>query len=93
MTPSVLREMLQQYCLQAGVEYKGTHVFRHTHAVLSLEAGVDLLFVSKRLGHGTVQITADTYLDITPIYETHELEKITKYLNSEEVNEVDFDSL
>lgn len=87
MTPSTVREMLQQYCLQAGVEYKGTHAFRHTHAVLSLEAGVDLLFVSKRLGHGTIQTTADTYLDITPIYESHELEKMTKYLNSQEENE------
>ena len=89
MTPSTVREMLQKYCLQAGVEYKGTHAFRHTHAVLSLEAGADLLFVSKRLGHGTIQTTADTHLDITPIYESHELEKITKYLNSEEENEDD----
>lgn len=92
MTPSTVREMLVKYCFDAGIEYKGTHAFRHTHAVLSLEAGADLLFVSKRLGHGSIQTTADTYLDITPIYETHELEKITKYLNSEEENEVDFDS-
>lgn len=84
MTPSTVREMLQKYCLTAGVEYKGTHAFRHTHAVLSLEAGADLLFVSRRLGHGTIQTTADTYLDITPLYESHELEKITVYLNSEE---------
>lgn len=86
MTPSTVREMLKKHCIDAGVEYKGTHAFRHTHAVLSLEGGVDLLFVSKRLGHGTIQTTADTYLDITPIYESHELEKMTKYLNSSEEN-------
>lgn len=81
MTPSTIREMLNKYCYQAGVEYKGTHAFRHTHAVLSLEAGADLLYVSRRLGHGSIQTTADTYLDITPQYESAELEKITSFLN------------
>ena len=93
MTPSTVREMLARYCFDAGLEYKGTHAFRHTHAVLSLEAGADLLFVSKRLGHGTIQTTADTYLDITPIYESHELEKITNYLNTRKEKEDDFDEI
>lgn len=38
------------------------------------------------LGHVTIQTTTDTNLDITPIYESHELEKMTKYLNSGEEN-------
>ena len=84
MTPSTVRKMLRKYCIDAGVENKGTHAFRHTHAVLFLEGGADLLFVSKRLGHGTIQTTANTYLDITPICEPHVLEKMTKYLNSGE---------
>ncbi|WP_445492457.1 tyrosine-type recombinase/integrase [Niallia sp. 03133] len=46
----MIRETLQDYCKKAGVEYKGTHVFRHTHAVLLLESGVSLKFVSDRLG-------------------------------------------
>lgn len=93
MTPSTVREMLARYCFDAGLEYKGAHAFRHTHAVLSLEAGADLLFVSKRLAHGKIQTTADTYLDITPIYESHELEKITNYLNTRKEKEDDFDEI
>ncbi|MED4174353.1 tyrosine-type recombinase/integrase [Halalkalibacterium halodurans] len=54
-----------KYCKKAGVEYKGTHGFRHTHAVLLLESGASIKFVSKRLGHKTIKTTADTYLDIT----------------------------
>ena len=88
MTPSTVREMLRKYCIDAGVENKGTHAFRHTHAVLFLEGGADLLFVSKRLGHGTIQTTAYTYLDITPIYESHKLEKIISYLNSAELSRI-----
>lgn len=82
MTPSTVRDTLERQCLNAGVEYKGTHAFRHTHAVLSLEAGADLIYISRRLGHGSIQTTADTYLDITPQYESGELNKISSYLNS-----------
>ncbi|PAV28680.1 hypothetical protein CIL05_15420 [Virgibacillus profundi] len=53
------------------------------HVFLSLEAGADLLYFSRRLGHGTIKTTADIYLDVTPQYESHELEKISNYLNSQ----------
>lgn len=82
MTPSTVRETLKGYCTTAGVAYKGTHGFRHTHAVLALEAGADLLYISRRLGHGSIQTTADTYLDVTPQYESRELTKISDFLNS-----------
>lgn len=82
MTPSTVRDTLQRQCLNAGVEYRGTHAFRHTHAVLSLEAGADLIYISRRLGHGSIKTTADTYLDITPQYESGELDKISSYLNT-----------
>lgn len=39
MTPSTIRETLLGLCFNAGVEYKGTHAFRHTHAVLGYESG------------------------------------------------------
>ncbi|MGG3468970.1 tyrosine-type recombinase/integrase [Neobacillus pocheonensis] len=75
LTPSIVREMIQKYCKKAGVEYKGTHVFRHTHAVLLLESGASLKYVSNRLGHKTIKTTADTYLDITEKIEEDELQK------------------
>jgi integrase len=39
----------------------GLHGLRHTHATLALEAGVPLKIVSERLGHASIQISADTY--------------------------------
>lgn len=85
LTPSTVRESIEDYCKKAGVEYKGTHGFRHTHAVLLLEAGASLLFVSKRLGHKTIKTTADTYLSITQKIEEDELKKFASY------TEIDFD--
>ncbi|MGG0237189.1 tyrosine-type recombinase/integrase [Bacillus rhizoplanae] len=75
LTPSTVRDSIRDYCKKAGAEYKGTHGFRHTHAVLSLEAGARIKFVSQRLGHKTIKTTADTYLDITEKIEEDELQK------------------
>lgn len=79
LTPSTIRESLEKYCELAGVEYKGTHVFRHTHAVLLLESGATIKFVSNRLGHKTIKTTSDTYLDITEKIEEDELKKFASY--------------
>ncbi|WP_010676447.1 tyrosine-type recombinase/integrase [Bacillus timonensis] len=79
LTPSTIRETMQDYCKKAGVDYKGTHGFRHTHAVLLLESGASLKYVSNRLGHKTIKTTADTYLDITEKIEEDELQKFASY--------------
>ena len=79
LTPSIVRETIKEYCKKANVEYKGTHAFRHTHAVLLLESGASIKFVSDRLGHKTIKTTADTYLDITEKIEEDELKKFASY--------------
>ncbi|WP_042352297.1 tyrosine-type recombinase/integrase [Bacillus massiliigorillae] len=82
LTPSTVRDSFLNYCKKAGVDYKGTHVFRHTHAVLLLESGANIKFVSQRLGHKTIKTTADTYLDITEKIEEDELKKFASYTNN-----------
>lgn len=79
LTPSTVRDSIRGYCIKAGVDYKGTHGFRHTHAVLLLESGASIKFVSNRLGHKTIKTTADTYLDITEKIEEDELKKFASY--------------
>ena len=79
LTPTTVRQSIQKYCIKAGVDYKGTHCFRHTHAVLLLESGASIKFVSKRLGHKTIKTTADIYLDITEKIEEDELKKFASY--------------
>jgi len=82
LTPSTVRDTIKGYCKQAGVEYKGTHGFRHTHSVLLLESGASIKYVSKRLGHKTIKTTADTYLDITDKIEEDELKKFASYTHN-----------
>jgi integrase len=37
------------------------HALRHTHASTLIRAGVDILTISRRLGHGKASVTLDTY--------------------------------
>lgn len=61
---------------------KSTHLLRHTHAVMMLEAGVDIKTVSNRLGHKDINITANTYLHITAEHERNALKKFEDYLKN-----------
>lgn len=82
LTASTVRETIRDYCEKAGVDYKGTHCFRHTHAVLLLESGASIKFVADRLGHKTIKTTSDTYLDITEKIEEDELKKFASYMKN-----------
>lgn len=58
-------EIARQYRKQAQAKklrYVPMRDLRHTHATLMLEAGVDIVVVSRRLGHSNVAITDKHYL-------------------------------
>lgn len=59
---------------------QSTHLLRHTHAVLLLEAGVDIKTVSRRLGHKNIQTTANVYLHVSDDHEKNSMEKFVDYL-------------
>jgi integrase len=50
-----------ELAMEVGRPQLTLHGLRHGAASLMLAAGVDVALVSKRLGHSSVAITADTY--------------------------------
>ena len=58
---NVARRGLVAACKAAGVPVVSLHGLRHAHASALLADGWDLAAVSRRLGHGSVAITATTY--------------------------------
>ncbi|WP_299442279.1 tyrosine-type recombinase/integrase [uncultured Phycicoccus sp.] len=64
--PAHLSRRFTTLCKQAGVPVIRLHSVRHTSASLALAAGEPLLQVSRRLGHSSIAITADTYSQVTP---------------------------
>lgn len=78
---NVVREYFKEVCSRAGIPILSPHALRHTHAVHLLEAGANLKYVSERLGHASVKITADTYLHVTEKMENDALTLYEKYVN------------
>lgn len=58
------------------------HGFRHTHATLLLEAGLNIKDIQERLGHRNVQITLDIYSYVTQQKKQKTAEKFADYLES-----------
>ncbi|HBM4432257.1 TPA: tyrosine-type recombinase/integrase, partial [Enterococcus faecium] len=58
------------------------HGLRHTHASILLYQGVNILSVSKRLGHSSLETTMSTYLHIVRELEDQDKEKINAVFDS-----------
>ncbi|MEC0233541.1 site-specific integrase [Paenibacillus kribbensis] len=77
---NVVREYFKEVCKRANVPILSPHALRHTHAVHLLEAGANIKYVSERLGHKSVKITADTYLHVTKKIEDDALSLYERYV-------------
>ena len=51
-------------CREAGVDYKGEHVFRHTFATNCYYKKIDIKILSRLLGHADVNITYNVYIHL-----------------------------
>jgi integrase len=78
---NVVRDYFKEVCKRAGLVILSPHALRHTHAVHLLEAGANIKYVSERLGHKSVKITADTYLHVTEKIEDDALALYENYVN------------
>lgn len=74
---NAVNKSLHKALLRAGIKKKVTfHALRHTHASILLSKGVQLLTVSKRLGHADPNITLQTYAHILDEMKDSESDKI-----------------
>jgi integrase len=60
-SPRSLSVRWRQAVKRLGLPAVGWHALRHTHASMLIDAGVDVVTVSKRLGHASPTITLSTY--------------------------------
>ena len=64
--PSRLYSTVKSYGRRAGHEAMSLRSLRHFHASVALQAGQNIVVVSKRLGHSNVSITSDIYAHALP---------------------------
>jgi len=72
LTRKAVNDMFVYYSAKVGFTKKTTgfaihpHMLRHTHATELIEAGWDISYVQARLGHKSVQTTANIYVHVSP---------------------------
>ena len=67
----------QHYAKLAGVKTIRIHDFRHNHASLLANEGINIQEIARRLGHSKIEITWNTYSHLYP----REEERAIKILN------------
>ncbi|PEA09510.1 site-specific integrase [Bacillus cereus] len=75
-------DFLKKTCNTGGFEYITLHGFRHTHAVHLLQSGANIKYVSERLGHSTINMTANVYLHVTKSMEETTVNQYDDFLKS-----------
>lgn len=65
----------------ANVPRIGTHGWRHTHATMLFEAGVDLKEAQERLGHSSIEITSNIYTHLSAKRKKQTADKLSKFAN------------
>ena len=66
LSDQTLRRQFDRYAEKAGVKRIRIHDLRHSHASLLINKGKNILIVSKRLGHGDITQTLNTYSHLFP---------------------------
>lgn len=74
LSPTTIDRYFQQAIKESGVKHIRLHDLRHSHATILINNGVNIVAVSKRLGHANIEQTLKTY--------THLLEDTDKEMIS-----------
>jgi integrase len=82
MGPFGVNKVIDSIFKKTNLHHISPHGLQHTHAIMLLESGADVKFVNERLGHASINMTADVYLHITKKYEKESILKLESYLNN-----------
>lgn len=74
------RTYFSSICRIANIPVLSPHALRHSHAVHLLESGSNIKFVSDRLGHSTINMTANVYIHVSKKMEIDSIENYERFL-------------
>ena len=79
---NLVRRHFHPLLKKAGVDRINLYSLRHSHASLSLAAGVDVKVIQERLGHASITLTLDTYVHVSPGMQEKAAERLDTLLAS-----------
>lgn len=71
-----LQSTLKKILAKAKIEGATMHTLRHTYATRCFENGMDHKVISRQLGHAKVSTTEDTYMHVTKLVKSKEIDKL-----------------
>ena len=77
--PSTIAVVFNQIYKINGIKARGTHILRHTHITMLVEAGVNLPVITERVGHAHINVTLDIYTHVTNKMQESSDQKINEY--------------
>jgi integrase len=75
-----LLQVFRRTLARLGLPAVTLYALRHSHATWLLEAGVPLKVVSERLGHASIQLTADVYSHVSAQFQRQAVEQFAAYM-------------
>ena len=81
-SPSTITYWYQKAIKDSGVKYIKLHNLRHSHATWLICNGVNIVAVSKRLGHASITQTLETYTHLLKETDSEMMCKINDYKKS-----------
>ncbi|WP_085523888.1 tyrosine-type recombinase/integrase [Tuberibacillus sp. Marseille-P3662] len=79
---SSLFNAFERILKRAGLQKLPIHSTRHTHAVLLLESKASMKYIQERLGHKSIEITADIYSHISDKIDNDSMDQYDDYMNT-----------
>lgn len=81
ISETTIDRIKKEACVKANVKEIRTHDFRHSHASLLISKGFSIVAVAKRLGHGNIEQTLNTYSHLMPNEDLRLKDKLSSCLN------------
>lgn len=79
---NAVNKALKKACTRAGVKEITFHPLRHTHCSILIYEGVNIKYISKRLGHATTGITYEIYGHILDELEQKESKRVNTIMDN-----------
>lgn len=79
LPPTVIDRVFKKAIQESGVTPIRIHDLRHSHATWLINNGVNIVAVSKRLGHATIEQTLKTYTHLLEISDQQMMDTINSY--------------
>ena len=86
LAPNTITRRFKQAIFESGVKQIRLHDLRHSHATWLINNGVNIVAVSKRLGHSDINETLKTYTHLLESTDQNMMDKINTYRVSHELN-------